>query len=423
MGYNDLDTRSQQMKHVAFAGVLPITDVYTDLSVIYGIFADYTADSGAHWFGYCSIAALAVPTGARLVMVLFSAVSGDGEEAYCPGGSAALGALLNLSQLHPVYNVWYDIVKVGKKGEGSGYAMMFELGGESCFQTLIHMAFLLSPFKWRQWHAGSGMDTGSIVIFASLAVSLASIANGALNVCMSGGDGAAIPGVSELFASSWVRKVIFRLYFLCGALLSLGAYAAFWASFGAWTWAVLLPAMVLVRPLAAHACGIINEDLGDTMLWSLLFGPLWLFVDYPVSLVNMRKEGKTALGVLLCGVLSAAEAWLMIALCVGVPSSNLRDTALYYPNTAAAASITNATNASITNATDGGAGADGVVAPLDTLLANGVLWFAAVLTVLKVLFGFVVVRHWKYPGLASLLCCRPETLPHASPPLPTSPSL
>ena len=56
--------------------------------------------------------------------------------------------------------------------------------------------------------------------------------------------------------------MIFRLYFLCGALLSLGAYAAFWASFGAWTWAVLLPAMVLVRPLAAHACGIINENLG-----------------------------------------------------------------------------------------------------------------------------------------------------------------
>ena len=123
-----------------------------------------------------------------------------------------------------------------------------------------------------------------------------------------------------------------------------------------------------------------------------------------------------AAGVLLCGVLSAAEAWLMIALCVGVPSSNLRDTALYYPDTAtaaAAAPFTNATNASITNATyaDAGAGADGVVAPLDTLLANGVLGFAAVLTVLKVLFGFVVVRHWKYPGLASLLCCRPETLP------------
>ena len=223
-----------------------------------------------------------------------------------------------------------------------------------------------------------------------------------------GDDGYAdAPGVPELFASSWVRKVIFRLYFLCGALLSLGAYAAFWASFGAWTWAVLLPAMVLVRPLAAHACGIIDEDqgLGGTMFSSLFVGPLWLFVDYPGLLVDIAKEGKTALGVLLCGVLSAAEAWLMIALCVGVPSSNLRNTALYYPNTAAAASITNATNASITNATDGGAGADGVVAPLDTLLANGVLWFAAVLTVLKVLFGFVVVRHWKYPrlGLTSVL--------------------
>ena len=420
MGYDDLDTRWQKMQHVAFAGVLPLTDVYTDLSVIYGIFADYTADSGAHWFGYCSIAALAVPTGARLVMVL----NNDGREEFCPGGSKALGALLNLSQLHPVYNVWYDI-KEGMKGTGSMFAMMFELGGESCFQTLIHMAFLLSPFKWRLWHAGSGMDTGSIVIFASLAVSLASIANGALNVCMSDGVDGDTPGVPELFASSWVRKVIFRLYFLCGALLSLGAYAAFWASFGAWTWAVLLPAMVLVRPLAAHACGIIDKytGLGGTMFFSLLVGPLWLFVDYPIWLVDMWAEGKTALGVLLCGVLSAAEAWLMIALCVGVPSSNLRNTALYYPNTAAAASITNATNASITNATDGGAGADGVVAPLDTLLANGVLWFAAVLTVLKVLFGFVVVRHWKYPGLASLLCCRPETLPHASPPLPTSPSL
>ena len=401
MVYDSLDTRWQQMQHVVFAGVLPLTDIGSDLSVIYGIFADYTADSGAHWFGYCSIAALAVPTGARLVGVLLI----DGDEAYRPGGSVALGALLNLSQLHPVYNVWYEIVKVGKKGNGSWVAMGLELGGESCFQTLIHMAFLLSPFKWRQWHAGGGMDTGSIVIFASLAVSLASIANGALNVCMTGGG--TEPGVSELFTSSWVRKVIFRLYFLCGALLSLGAYAAFWASFGAWTWAVLLPAMVLVRPLAAHACGINDEDegLGKTMLLSLLFGPLWLFVDYPAVLVDMTTEGKTALGVLLCGVLSAAEAWLMIALCVGVPSSNLRNTALYYPNTAAAASITNATNASITNATDG------VVAPLDTLLANGVLWFAAVLTVLKVLFGFVVVRHWKYPGLASLLCCRPETLP------------
>ena len=92
----------------------------------------------------------------------------------------------------------------------------------------------------------------------------------------------------------------------------------------------------------------------------------------------------------------------MIALCVGVPSSNLRDTALYYPDTAAAAAaapFTNATNASITNATnaDAGAGADGVVAPLDTLLASGVLGFAAVLTVLKVLFGYVVVRHWQAP--------------------------
>ena len=226
--------------------MLPLTDVGSDLSVIYGIFADYTADSGAHWFGYCSIAALVVPTGARLVMVLVS----DGGEGVCPGGSKALGALLNLSQLHPVYNVWYDI-KEGWKGQGSVFAMQFELGGESCFQTLIHMAFLLSPFKWRQWHAGSGMDTGSIVIFASLAVSLASIANGALNVCMEGGGDDDAPGVPELFASSWVRKVIFRLYFLCGALLSLGGYAAFWASFGAWTWAVLLPAMVLVRPLAA----------------------------------------------------------------------------------------------------------------------------------------------------------------------------
>ena len=323
----------------------------------------------------------------------------------CPGGSAALGALLNLSQLHPVYNVWYDIVKVGNKGQGSGTAMMLELGGESCFQTLIHMAFLLSPSKWRQWqwHAGGGMDTGSIVIFASLAVSLASIANGALNLCMSGGgDGADVPGAPELFASSWVRKVIFRLYFLCGALLSLGAYAAFWASFGAWTWAVLLPAMVLVRPLAAHACGIIDEDngLGGTMLYSLLVGPLWLFVDYPIWLIDVAKEGKTALGVLLCGVLSAAEAWLMIALCVGVPSSNLRDTALYYPNTAAAATapFTNA-SISMTNATNA------TNAPLDTLLANGLLGFAAVLTVLKVLFGFVVVRHWKYPrlGLTSVL--------------------
>ena len=209
-------------------------------------------------------------------------------------------------------------------------------------------------------------------------------------------------GAKQLFASSWVRKVIFRLYFLCGALLTLGAYAAFWASFGAWTWAVLLPAMALVRPLAAHACGINDEDngLGTTMLSSLFVGPLWLFVDYPVALVDMAKEGKTAAGVLLCGVLSAAEAWLMIALCVGVPSSNLRDTALYYPDTAAAAApFTNATNASITNATyaDAGAGADGVVAPLDTLLANGVLGFAAVLTVLKVLFGYVVVRHWQAP--------------------------
>ena len=194
MGYDDLNTRWQKMQHVAFAGVLPLTDIYTDLSVIYGIFADYTADSGAHWFGYCSIAALAVPTGARLVGVLV-----DSDEEYSPGGSAALGALLNLSQLHPVYNVWYDIVKKGKKGRGSAAAMMFELGGESCFQTLIHMAFLLSPFKWRQWqwNAGGGMDTGSIVIFASLAVSLASIANGALNVCMSYDNGA-----SELFASS-----------------------------------------------------------------------------------------------------------------------------------------------------------------------------------------------------------------------------
>ena len=87
----------------------------------------------------------------------------------------------------------------------------------------------------------------------------------------------------------------------------------------------------------------------------------------------------------------------MIALCVGVPSSNLRNTALYYPNTNAAAAAP-FTNASITNATTGaGAGADGVVAPLDTLLANGLLWFAAVLTVLKVLFGYVVVRHWQAP--------------------------
>jgi len=136
------------------------------------------------------------------------------------------------------------------------------------------------------------------------------------------------------------------------------------------------------------------------MFWSSLFGPLWLFVDFPVGLVETYKEGQTAAGVLLCGVLSAAEAWLMIALCVGVPSSNLRDTALYYPDTAAAAApFTNATNASITNATyaDAGAGAAGVVAPLDTLLANGVLGFAAVLTALKVLFGFVVVRHWQAP--------------------------
>ena len=179
------------------------------------------------------------------------------------------------------------------------FAMMFELGGESCFQTLIHMAFLLSPFKWRQWHAGSGIDTGSIVIFASLAVSLASIANGALNVCMSDDY---VPGAKELFASSWVRKVIFRLYFLCGALLTLNAYAAFWASFGAWTWAVLLPAMALVRPLAAHACGINHEDygLGKTMFMSLLIGPLWLFVDYPNGLVDMKKAGRTAAGVLLC---------------------------------------------------------------------------------------------------------------------------
>ena len=147
------------------------------------------------------------------------------------------------------------------------------------------------------------------------------------------------------------------------------------------------------------------------MFYSLLIGPLWLFVDYPAALVDMWKEGKTAAGVLLCGVLSAAEAWLMIALCVGVPSSNLRDTALYYPDAtaaaAAAAPFTNATNASITNATyaGAGAGAAGVVAPFDTLLANGALWFAAVLTALKVLFGYVVVRHWKYPrlGLTSVL--------------------
>ena len=65
-----MDTRWQQMKHVAFAGVLPLTDIGSDLSVIFGIFSNFTADSGAHWFGYCSIAALAVPTGARLVMVL-----------------------------------------------------------------------------------------------------------------------------------------------------------------------------------------------------------------------------------------------------------------------------------------------------------------------------------------------------------------
>ena len=151
MGYSSLDTRWQRAKHVVFAGVLPLTDIGSDLSVIFGIFSNFTADSGAHWFGYCSIAALAVPTGARVFAVLDS----DGQEEYCPGGSKALGALLNLSQLHPVYNVWYDI-KEGWKGGGSMSAMMLELGGESCFQTLIHMAFLLSPFNTTQQRSNRG---------------------------------------------------------------------------------------------------------------------------------------------------------------------------------------------------------------------------------------------------------------------------
>ena len=39
------------------------------------------------------------------------------------------------------------------------------------------------------------------------------------------------PGAKELFASSWVRKVIFRLYFLCGALLTLGIGLTFFLFF------------------------------------------------------------------------------------------------------------------------------------------------------------------------------------------------
>ena len=43
-----MDTRWRQAQHVVFAGALPLTDIGTDLLVINGIFANNTADSGAH---------------------------------------------------------------------------------------------------------------------------------------------------------------------------------------------------------------------------------------------------------------------------------------------------------------------------------------------------------------------------------------
>ena len=72
-GYDALDTRWRQAKHVVFAGAMPVTDIGTDISVIYGIFDDFTADSGAHWYGYCSIASLALPTLGRLFAVVLEA--------------------------------------------------------------------------------------------------------------------------------------------------------------------------------------------------------------------------------------------------------------------------------------------------------------------------------------------------------------
>ena len=375
--FGQLDTPFRKAKHVLFLGVLPFTDFVSDVIVAKDMFA--IADGEARWFGACTIAAIALPTLARVFIVVITP-----GRVYRPNDSMVLGILVNLLELHPIYNVWYDL-KMGKQQNGTLAALAFQVGCESCFQTLIQIAFLLSPVMWSEWSIGSQMDRRSITVFFSLFLSLVSISNGATVVTMSNmrddkGEQMLAGGVE--LQTSLARKVLFNVFGLCNALLVFWSFGFFWASFGAWTWATLLCTSALVLPITAAAFGAVyGGDVCGTMLFSFLFGPLWVFMDLPLGLV---VPGKAPGGFVLCFCVSTVGSWLMITIGTVVPSSGLRDLELYYPAQANSIAF-------------GGNTTTNLITPLETLQDSGIFFLAVLVTMLKCLCGFFVYRHYKAP--------------------------
>ena len=108
--------------------------------------------------------------------------------------------------------------------------MAVGLSGEACIQVLIQLAWLLSPFKWPELTGSGGMDTGSIILFVSMAISFVSITYGTINLVMGRWEDSDIPGAMMLYTIPPVSKAFFGFYFFFLTLVIQIFYMTFFWS-------------------------------------------------------------------------------------------------------------------------------------------------------------------------------------------------
>mmetsp|Transcript_14235 Transcript_14235/g.31143 ORF Transcript_14235/g.31143 Transcript_14235/m.31143 type:complete len:467 (-) Transcript_14235:573-1973(-) len=360
-----LETKSQIGVHIIFAGIYPLIDLGSHVIFLLKLCQDEFDLVYKHIILCCM--ALIIPILGRIIYAL-------NNEKTCPYNNRTLGVLLQIFHLHSLYNVWRDVRK-GKKGGAGSMAMLLELSGEVGIETLLKLAYLLSPNRWSTWNSRSTWSlTFDIVnepIIALAAISLVSLAYGTVTTMIQEALRDKLSGGTEL-NNSWLSYFIFTLHFLVSALLSEGAYAVFFASFpGRFFFPVYLFAAMVLRPFVTRVFKVIVEDENTISVYiikGLLLGALWVLMDFPYALVKDKNGKDWARGVFICGVVSVLESWLLLLVSFHLPSSFLRDEVLYQKYSSAA--------------------------PVDKLDYCTIYIFFGTITLMKGITGYFVYSHW-----------------------------
>jgi len=335
--YNELNTRYKVFEHVVSACVLPLLDVGTDVLLMYDLFTynnrtdenesdtfpdnyyndEFTDDNYNNFFNKTDdfpswiddfmneqklslidyvllfLLAMAGSTIARIYYIYSHSAEN------CPRGSKTLCVLMHVLQIHPLYYVWCDVANK-KKGEESFQCLASEIGFESTFASLLNLMLRMEKYD---------MEINNDLSFVT---SFISLANGGVTLTISQAYQSNVPGFGD-FISSWRNKLLYVVYFLSTGFLTFFAYGAFYHLLNSKTWFIMLPSLLIVRPLAAKMCGILNDDELKGVFRNILSSPLWVFLGLPFNFGPLNKWGKN---MIMFGVLSLVEAWAVVALAI-----------------------------------------------------------------------------------------------------------